>query len=91
MSETIKAHPGWHGSFTRNQAPGAYPNGTRIVKVETEHGDTNPVGAMGTVLGSLQHPRYPEMGIGYFIEWDRTPRCAVLVVAWKIRLHSPPT
>jgi hypothetical protein len=54
MSEpflTIEA--GWHGVFTRQQAKGAIPNGSRIVKTASEKGDSTPYGALGTVLGSL--------------------------------------
>jgi hypothetical protein len=76
-----RPHPGWYGLFTRHQMPGAIRNGTRVVKVRTEAGDTHPVGSLATVLGSMGHP---DVGIGYFVEWDARPRFAVLVVADKI-------
>jgi hypothetical protein len=85
MTDSLPAdfghHPGWFGAFTRDQAPGAIPNGSPIRKVATEDGDTNPVGARGLVLGSVD---VPGKGLAYFVEWDATPRCAVFVVAWKI-------
>jgi hypothetical protein len=88
--------PGWTGIFTRHEAAGAIPNGERIVKATFEEGDSQPIGAPGTVLGSL--PTMPaiadeakERGIRppdaywYFIEWDARPRWALSVVDWKIR------
>lgn len=76
-----REHPGWFGMFTRHQMPGAIRNGTRVVKVRTEARDTHPVGSLATVLGSMGHP---DVGIGYFVEWDARPRWAVFVIAWKI-------
>ena len=35
----LRNHPGWLGAFTDDQAEGAIPNGTPIVKVKTEPGD----------------------------------------------------
>lgn len=81
----LRPYPGWHGMFTRNQAPGAYRNGTRVVKIATDVGDTHPLGATATVLGSLYHPK---VGFGYFVEWDSHRRSAVFVVPWKIRPAS---
>jgi hypothetical protein len=49
----LKTEVGWYGVFTRQQAAGAIANGERIVKVVAEEGDSQPVGALGTVLGSL--------------------------------------
>lgn len=75
-------HAGYAGMFTRAQAPGAIPNGTRIVKTNSESGDSNPDGSMGTVLGSMHAD---ELGLAYFIEWDRYPRVAVGTIALKIK------
>jgi hypothetical protein len=81
-----REHDGYFGVFTRDQSPLAkYSNGARIVKVRTEPRDGNPLGATGTVLGSIGHP---EVGVGYFVEWDRMPRCAVFVADWKLGLAS---
>jgi hypothetical protein len=81
----VEEHPGWSGVFTRNQHSGAYPNGSRVVKVRTEKGDTHAIGARATVLGSIGHP---EVGVGYFVEWDSDPRHAVFVMASKIKLDT---
>jgi len=75
------AHPGWLGLFTTDEYPGALPNGTRIIKVLMLQGDAHRPGAKGTVLGSMGHP---QIGIGYFVEWDDTPKTAVFVEARKI-------
>jgi hypothetical protein len=44
-----------------------FRNGARIVKVACEEGDANPVGILGTVLASHEHPAF---GVSYFVEWD---------------------
>lgn len=72
---------GWTGTFTRQQAAGAYPNGTRVVKLLGEPEDRTPVGTHGTVLGSMHRPGYP---IVYFVEWDCSPKTAIGVVAYKV-------
>lgn len=77
----LREEPGWAGVFTREQADGCYPNGSRVEKTIEEKGDAHPVGARGTVLGSISHP---DVGTAYFIEWDDTPRMAVATVAAKI-------
>lgn len=77
----LTSEPGWSGFFTRDTYPGAIPNGTRIVKVNSEPNDGNKNGTPGTILGSVGHP---EVGTGYFIEWDSTPNTAVFVMAKKI-------
>lgn len=74
-------HPGYVGVFTRGEAPGAYPNGSRIKKVWGEPGDANPLGTEGTVLGSVYHPDH---GYAYFVEWDTRPKWAVGVTERKI-------
>ncbi|WP_028164140.1 hypothetical protein [Bradyrhizobium elkanii] len=67
--------------FSTKQAPGALPNGTQIVKVESEPRDANPIGTRGKVLGSISHP---DVGLGYFVEWSHLPGVPVFVVDWKI-------
>jgi hypothetical protein len=80
---------GYLGVFTRDSEPGAIPNGARIVKVKSEVGDANPVGTLGTVLGSIRAPaevgrRFPGVVYFYFVEWDSMPRMAVGVFNTKI-------
>lgn len=82
----LRTERGWSGVFTRQQEPGAMPNGTRIEKCNAKPGDGNPNGAPGTVLGSFD----PEGGKGfvYFVEWDGSPRVAVCVAPHRIREQS---
>jgi len=82
-------YPGWTGMFTRAEAEGAIPNGSRIVKTERVDGDAHGPGALGTVLGSISTPavmrqQHPATPYFYFIEWDDTPRVAVGVASDKI-------
>jgi hypothetical protein len=82
-------HPGWHGAFTRSQAAGAIPNGTRIVKQNSETNDANPDGTLGTVLGSinvekLKIPNPKGVRFAYFVEWDTSPKAAVGTLDFKI-------
>lgn len=93
--------PGMVGAFTREQAPGAIPNGTRIVKHYAEVWDANPVGAHGVVLGSMMDDQLgllvgdllaPALRHGnenskylYFVEWDSAPGRAVVVLGAKIK------
>lgn len=85
----IENHPGWIGSFTREQAKGAIPNGTRIKKTASEEGDATRDGTPGTVLGSIRAPE--DMGamggaMAYFVEWDDKKRVAIGVMGWKVAL-----
>jgi len=79
----IKEHPGYNGVFTTNEADGAYPNGTRIVKSRSEEGDATPTGTKGTVLGSIRQEPIPFPM--YFVEWDNRPKFAVAVIGLKIQ------
>lgn len=81
----IKYHPGWKGAFTREHAPGALANGTRIVKDNSEPGDSTPDGTPGVVLGSISHPEVQSGAIFYFIEWAYAPRIAVGTMGFKVR------
>lgn len=82
----MRYYPGYHGAFTREQAPGAIANGARIVKARMEEGDSTPLGTLGTVLGSMVHPDPAYYGaIAYFIEWDDKPKIAVGVIEWKVK------
>jgi hypothetical protein len=78
---TVRPHVGWHGQFTTQQQDGAYPNGTRIRKKYGDPGDQAKAGSTGRVLGSLSNP---QIGIGYFVEWDHWPQTAVFIMGKKI-------
>lgn len=81
---SIGYHPGYTGAFTRDQAPGALPNGTRIMKANSEDGDGHQDGARGTVLGSISHPDVHGGAVMYFIEWDARPKVAVGTIGFKV-------
>lgn len=85
---SIREYPGYRGAFTRERAPGAIASGTRIMKTNSEDGDANPDGALGTVLGSLSHPEVMNGIVMYFIEWDSAPRTAVATVGFKVQAAS---
>ncbi len=69
------------------QAPGAWPNGTRVRKSRMEDGDTNPIGTLATVTGSVgpMPPGGPKPGtFGYFVRWDPRPHLPVFVHESKV-------
>jgi hypothetical protein len=86
----FEIEPGWSGAFTRAQAPGAMPNGAKIVKGRGEVGDSTPEGAPGVVLGSFSHPEVCNGAVCYFVEWADRPRVAVAVINWKIKPDEAP-
>lgn len=82
--------------YYRGQAEGAIPNGTPIVKVNTEQGDINPTGTKGIVLGSVPVDLPPNIlerlseaarqaKFFYFVEWESTPGVPVGIGDWKIK------
>lgn len=71
--------------YTTDEAPGAYPNGTQIVKVKTEKGDANPIGTRGKVIGSMTDGKV----LGYFIEWETSPGVPIFVASFKIDRVAP--
>lgn len=78
----LREYPGWAGIHTRDEAPGAMPNGLRVRKIKSAKGDANPDGSLATVLGSLHAPN---VGYGYFVEWENCPRHAVFVAAFRLQ------
>lgn len=79
----IRYHAGWVGPFTRREAPGAWRNGTRIRKCNSEPDDEVRDGTEGTVLGSIFIPEafaFP----AYFVAWDPSPRRAIFVIGLKV-------
>lgn len=67
-------------------AEGAWPNGTRVQKVQTtDRGDLHPNGAFGTVRGSIGAGGL----IGYFVEWDDLPGLPVFVGAPRLAQAMP--
>ena len=85
MLNNLHTHPRYDGLFTTDQYPGAYPNGSRVTKINAEPGDTHQNGSTATVLGSFGHP---DVGHGYFVEWDDCPKKAVFIEASKVQLST---
>jgi hypothetical protein len=77
-------YPPYTGFHTRDEAPGAMRNGTRVGKINSTPQDSHQDGALATILGSMRHP---EHGIAYFVEWDSHPLHAVLIVANRVIQH----
>ena len=69
-------------AFEEGPAPGAWPNGTRVRKTQSDPGDTHRDGAPGTVRGSIG----PAEMIGYFVEWDDLPGIPVFIGAPRLEL-----
>ncbi len=80
--------------FIMGEAPGAIPNGKRIVKSRCEVGDAHPLGSKGKVLSSITVT--PEQNVkhganeqfGYFVEWDSHPGVPCAVMGSKIRAEE---
>lgn len=81
--------------YVDDEAPGAMPNGTRIVKLRIYDAvEAHPIGTPGTVLGSIPLPEevtkeladrgVPDARFSYFVEWDPLPGYPVAVVGPKI-------
>lgn len=84
MLAGIKNHPGYLTPFCNNQAEGAWENGSCVVKHGSDAGgDLTPDGIKGTILGSL---KVPELGYGYFVEWENKPKMAIFCVEEKMKL-----
>ena len=78
----FKTEPGYIGHFTRHQERGAYRNGSRVMKINSELGDGHKNGELATVVGSFCAG--DGYGTGYFVEWDICPRVIVFVGAYRI-------
>lgn len=99
MADEVRLGPfrteqGWVGIFTREEAPGALPNGTRIEKTGAEPDDYHGDGAKGTILGSVtaedcaQHLGQKPGGgseLAYFVEWDNMPKYAVGISQRRVK------
>lgn len=81
----LRTERGWVGSFTRQNAEGAMPAGTRVEKVNSENFDAHGDGSVGTVLGSMSDPQVFGGAPCYFVEWDQRRRHAVAVMDFKLQ------
>ena len=65
-----------------HHAPGAWPSGTRVMKINSGQGDGHQDGALATVLGSHQLGQH---GLGYCVEWDDRPGMPVWTIEMRLR------
>jgi len=84
-------------AYTRNQAPGAIPNGAVVEKVNSEPEDTHLDGVRATVVGSWGPTgvqvllkegnlhRLPDQYF-YFVEWEDRPGLPVGIGGHRIRV-----
>jgi len=85
LREIISEGKPFNAQVIREQAEGAWPNGTRVFKTIYKESDAHQVGAKATVVGSLG----PANGIyGYFVEWDDMPGIPVFVAGTRIAMVS---
>lgn len=73
-------------AYTDDEVPGAYRNGARVEKIQGDAGDRNPIGAIGTILGSMG---IAELNlVGYFVEWDTDPGKPTFTIDMKLKRVS---
>lgn len=71
------------------QAKGAYPNGSRVVKLPGDMKDRTPTGTLGTVKGSVGHTMLVNgrtINHAYVVMWDNCPGQFVMMTDFKIKL-----
>jgi len=60
--------------YTKQQADGAWPNGARVYKVNSQPDDATPDGTGGTILGSVDVRDMKKAAtFAYFVIWDDKP------------------
>ena len=64
------------------QAPGAWPNGTRVQKRCSDESDAHANGALATVCGSIGPAPWGEHG--YWVHWDDMPGVPCFVVERRL-------
>lgn len=73
-------------NWSREQAVGAMPNGTRVEKINSPPGEPHRDGDQATVISSVGPvPWQGYMVYGYFVEWDDLPGLYVFISGDRIR------
>jgi hypothetical protein len=76
-------------AFDPSEAPGAWPNGTKVRKANSEPGDGHRDGALAVVRGSVgPDPRWGYFG--YFVEWDDLPGVPVFIASPRLEKYVTP-
>lgn len=77
LKETSKDDPDENlAIYSTEEAKGAMPNGTRIIKTNSEPGDGHPDGTPGVIVGSMGPAFVEKVGREaylYFIKWRDFP------------------
>lgn len=71
----------YEGEYVTDQAPGAYANGSKLAKINSEGFDAHGDGDVCTVIGSVLAPNGE---IGYFVEWEDMPGLATFITAERV-------
>ena len=77
---------------------GGIPNGTRVLKVNTEPGDGHVDGDAAEVVGSLgpvefseeearKHDTAPGLQFGYWVLWEDGPQVPVFIAGHRLKTH----
>lgn len=81
-------------TYVGQEALGAIPNSSRIIKRNGQKGDRTPDGSSGTILGSIGSPDKSGMFIDpflilhiYIVRWDRDPDAMGVIIDSKIQLQ----
>jgi hypothetical protein len=74
------------------EADGAIPNGSGVIKCNSEEGDMNEDGATGTVVSSIATPetmraeeQFKGIEFFYFVRWDSAPDIPIGITGNRIR------
>jgi hypothetical protein len=76
--------------YTNDQAEGAWPNGTRVVKTRSDSTDGHQDGAEGVIIGSIGPAKgrvfLEGMPIkyGYWVHWDDMKNIPVFVAESRL-------
>jgi hypothetical protein len=87
MKPDVTFYRGHPVAICRERAEGAPPNGSRMVKTATGPGDTHPIGAGATLLGSSDGSAAGPEFAGtflYCVEWDDRPGCPCFIHSSRI-------
>ena len=71
-------------AHTTDEAPGAMPNGTKVVKILTGRGDAHRNGDVAIVRGSIGPFENLAARYGYWVEWDDTPGVPVFIAGNRL-------
>ena len=78
----LREFPGYQGMFTTAEYENAWPNGSRVIKANSDPCDATKNDERGTIRGSIGNP---ELGAMYFIEWDYRPGAVIGCMQGKLR------